>query len=183
MAERRKGSGAEDVPVLVTPALLRRWGLPSPGGDKEDKGRLLVVGGSECTPGAVLLAAEAALRVGAGKVQLATTALTAPHLATALPEGMVVGLPARDGEIAPMAADRILELADGADAVLAGPGVGDPDAAVALLEAVVPRLDTTLLLDALGTAYVTEHPEGLGHLAADANDAEAEEEARKRLLF
>jgi hydroxyethylthiazole kinase-like uncharacterized protein yjeF len=154
-----------DEPVLVTPDLLRRWGLPGPGGDKEDKGRLLVVGGGESTPGAVLLAAEAALRSGAGKVQVVTTAATAPHLATALPEGLVVGLPARDGEIAPSAADRVLELADGADAVLAGPGLGDPDAAVALLEALVPDLDTVLALDALGTAFVTAHPDGLRHLA------------------
>ena len=48
--------------VAVTPALLRSWPLPSPAGDKEAKGRLLVIGGSDRTPGAVRLAAEAALR-------------------------------------------------------------------------------------------------------------------------
>ena len=58
---------------LVTPSVLRGWPLPSPGGNKNEKGRLLIVGGSRQTPGAVLLAAEAALRVGAGKVQVATT--------------------------------------------------------------------------------------------------------------
>ena len=130
-----------DEPPVVTPPLLREWPLPDPDGSKDAKGRLLVVGGSDRTPGAVLLAAEAALRVGAGKVQVATTASTAAHLATAVPEAFVVGLDADDGEIATSAAEQILELADGADAVLAGPGIGDPAAACALLEAFVPHLD------------------------------------------
>ena len=139
--------------------------MPSPAGDKEAKGRLLVIGGSDRTPGAVRLAAEAALRVGAGKVQVATTASTATHLATAVPESFVVGLPTEDGELAVSAADRLLELAAGADAVLVGPGFGDPAAACSLLEAIVPHLHTALVVDALGTAYATAHPDGLRHLA------------------
>ena len=139
--------------------------MPSPAGDKEAKGRLLVIGGSDRTPGAVRLAAEAALRVGAGKVQVATTASTATHLATAVPESFVVGLPTEDGELAVSAADRLLELAAGADAVLVGPGFGDPAAACSLLESIVPHLHTALVVDALGTAYATAHPDGLRHLA------------------
>ena len=154
----------DELPV-VTPPLLRDWPLPDPDGSKDAKGRLLVVGGSDRTPGAVLLAAEAALRVGAGKVQVATTASTAAHLATAVPEAFVVGLDTADGEIATSAAEQLLELADAADAVLAGPGIGDPAAACALLEALVPHLRTTLVVDALGTAYLTAHPDGVSHLA------------------
>ena len=154
--------------VVVTPALLRRRPLPSPGGSKNDKGRLLVVGGGRQTPGAVLLAAEAALRVGAGKVQVATTQSTAVALAVALPECLVVGLPEEDGELATSSADRLLELAEGADVVLAGPGIGDVDAARSLLEAVVPSLASSLVVDALGTAFVTAHPDGVRHLAGRA---------------
>ncbi len=94
-----------DEPPVVTQPLLRDWPLPDPDGSKDAKGRLLVVGGSDRTPGAVLLAAEAALRVGAGKVQVATTASTAAHLATAVPEAFVVGLDTDDGEIATSAAE------------------------------------------------------------------------------
>jgi NAD(P)H-hydrate repair Nnr-like enzyme with NAD(P)H-hydrate dehydratase domain len=61
-----------DGSETVTAATLRRWPLPEPGSDKEARGRTLVVGGSARTPGAVLLAAEAALRSGAGKLQVAT---------------------------------------------------------------------------------------------------------------
>ncbi|HET7820297.1 MAG TPA: NAD(P)H-hydrate dehydratase [Ornithinibacter sp.] len=155
-------------PEVVTPALLRGWPLPSPGGSKNEKGRLLVVGGGVETPGAVLLAAEAALRVGAGKVQVATTAATATLLAVALPECLVVGLDTEAGELAAASADRLLELTEQADAVLAGSGIGDPEAARALMEALVPRLDTPLVVDALGTAFVTAHPEGVRHLQGRA---------------
>lgn len=150
---------------VVTAALLRDWPVPRVQGGKDAKGRLLIVGGSESTPGAVLLAAEAALRVGAGKVQVATTAATSAHLATALPECLVVGLPATAGNIAPAAADRLVEMASGVDAVLLGPGLVDPDAATALLEGVVPHLDLPVVVDALGTAYLTAHRDGMRHVA------------------
>jgi hydroxyethylthiazole kinase-like uncharacterized protein yjeF len=163
-APGEEGAG-DRVPRVVTPALLRDWPLPGPEGSKESKGRLLVLGGSVRTPGAVLLAAEAALRVGAGKVQVATTAATAVALATAVPEAFVVGLREdADGEIARSSVEEVLELAGEADAVLVGPGIGAPTAARALLEAVVPRLTAPLVVDALGTAYLTAHPDGVRHL-------------------
>lgn len=149
----------------ITPGLLRDWPLPDPGGDKYDKGHILIVGGGVQTPGAVLLAAEAALRVGAGKLQMATVRSTAPLLSTAVPEAYVEGLPEEgDGDISPEAAPRILELAGAADAVLLGPGIMRPGAATALLERVVPHLDTTVLVDALGMAYLTAHRDGVRHL-------------------
>lgn len=171
-------AAAEDV---VTAALLRRWPLPAPGGDKEAKGRALIVGGGRQTPGAVLLATEAALRVGAGKVQVATTDRVAAAIAAAVPEAFVEGLPtSEDGDLLPSGAARILELAGSADAVLLGPGLMNPEAAVRLLEEVVPHLDmhtgtepgghctSTVVVDALGCAYLTEHRDGVAHLSGRA---------------
>ena len=40
--------------------------------DKNDRGRVLLVGGSMFVPGALSLTGEAALRAGAGKLQIAT---------------------------------------------------------------------------------------------------------------
>lgn len=164
------GAGPEQPTAeVVTPALLRDWPLPDPGGDKNAKGRVLIVGGGAQTPGAILLAAEAALRVGAGKLQMATVRSTAPLLSTAVPEAFVEGLPEEeDGDISPTAAERVLELAEAADAVLLGPGIMRPDAATALLERVVPHLDTSVLVDALGMAYLTRHREGVRHLEGRA---------------
>lgn len=155
-------------PVTVTSAVLRRWPLPR-GHDKESRGRVLVVGGSVRTPGAVLLAAEACLRSGAGKVQVATAASVAPSVAVALPEALVVGLPeSADGHLTTQGAGRLVELAADCVAVLVGPGLEHPERACDLVAAVAPGLATTTVLDALALAYVTEHPDGLHHLAGAA---------------
>jgi hydroxyethylthiazole kinase-like uncharacterized protein yjeF len=147
---------ADSAPVTLDAAALRQWPLPRLDGDKHARGTALIVGGGRQTPGAVLLAAEAALRMGAGKVQIATTASTARHVAVALPEGYVEGLPeAEGGDLLPSAAQRIRELASAADAVLLGPGMSDPLASSLLLGEVVPDLDCVLVLDALATAYLT----------------------------
>src|SRR5688572_15090459 len=82
---------AADV-VDVTAAVLRDWPLPDLGTDKESRGRTLIIGGSAQTPGAVLLAAEAALRSGAGKLQVATVRSVAVAVAVALPEARVLPL-------------------------------------------------------------------------------------------
>ena len=156
-------------PQLVTAASLRDWPLPAPGGGKESRGRTLVVGGTSRTPGSVLLAAEALLRSGAGKLQVATAQSVAAALSVAVPEAMVCPLPETDsGEIAPSAAGTVLDLADGCATVLLGPGLMDPDNAEELLGAIVPKLSTTVVVDAVGMAYLTAHPEGLGHLEGRA---------------
>ena len=76
----------------VTPELLR--GLPLPAlpmeSDKNARGRILIVGGSEEVPGAVLLAAHAALRAGAGKLQIAAPKSYAAALGVAMPEARVI---------------------------------------------------------------------------------------------
>jgi hydroxyethylthiazole kinase-like uncharacterized protein yjeF len=149
----------------VTAAALRRWQVPDPGEDKEARGRVLVVAGSRTTPGAVLLAAEAALRAGAGKLSVVTTESVAEQVAALLPEAQVHGVAeTEDGSLDPEAADEILSCADPCDATLLGPGFVDPELSVALLESLVPRLGGTVVIDALASAYVTERPERLAEL-------------------
>ena len=144
-------------PRTSTPALLREWALPDAGGGKEGRGRTLVVGGSAQTPGAVLLAAEAALRCGAGKLQVATVASVAPAVAVALPEALVRGVPeTSDGAIGSEAVGHLKDLAATADCVLVGPGLLDPAASAELLHALAAGLDTPLIVDALALAGVTE---------------------------
>lgn len=153
------------APEVVTPHLLREWPLPELQDDKESRGRVLVVGGSRDNPGGALLAAEAALRVGAGKVQVVTVRSTAATMAVALPETMVRGVAETDdGEISPGAADVVLKLAPECEAVLIGPGLGDVATARELTARIVPELDTALVLDALALAAVTEDPGLLSHL-------------------
>ncbi|GAB7003442.1 NAD(P)H-hydrate dehydratase [Nocardioides sp. AN3] len=157
------------APEVVTPARLRSWPLSEPGVGKESRGTLLVLGGSATTPGAVRLAGEAALRSGAGKLVLATARSVTAALGVAVPEARVLGLDEdEDGSVSQTAAPAIVEAAAGADALLLGPGLADPDAAVALLSAILPRVEGPVAIDALGTAYLTAHPDGLAHLEGAA---------------
>ncbi|WP_040338768.1 NAD(P)H-hydrate dehydratase [Candidatus Blastococcus massiliensis] len=152
-------------PTTVTPEVLRGWPLPEPAGGKNARGSILVIGGSTETLGAVLLAAEAAMRAGAGKLQVATIAAMAPHVATALPEALVRALPETDGgAIAPEAAEVVRELAEAADAVLIGPGMADKEATQAFGERLLPHLRGPLALDALGLAAVTADEGCVHHL-------------------
>ncbi len=152
-------------PTRVTPSVLRAWPLPDPTGGKNTRGSILVVGGSTETLGAVLLAAEAALRAGAGKLQVATVASLAPQAALALPEALVRGLPETSGgALGPDAADAVRDLAESADAVLIGPGMADPEATQAFGERLLPSLASPLALDALGLAAVTADEACLHHL-------------------
>jgi hydroxyethylthiazole kinase-like uncharacterized protein yjeF len=130
----------------VTEATLRALPLPThhEGEDKDSRGRALIIGGGRQVPGAALLAGIGALRAGAGKLQVATVAGIAPHLALALPEALVAGLDeTEEGEIAPSAAAALIRRTASCDAAVIGPGMLDGEAAAALTAA--------LLRDAAGT--------------------------------
>ena len=153
--------------VAVDTDVLRGWPLPEPGSDKEERGRLLVAAGTRETPGAALLAVEAAFRVGAGKVRLATARTCGPALAVAVPELMVTGLAEDEAGCIEIAeAERIVGCADGSRAVLLGSGFTDPDTSSRLVDGVVSRLGGTVVLDALASAYVTGDPEQVADLDA-----------------
>lgn len=128
------GSAAQ----TITPLLLRDWPLPEAGEDKYSRGSVLVIGGARSTPGAVLLAGTAALRVGAGHLTLALAESVAPHAAVAVPECGVVGLPENgSGSVAfssaASVAERLGSKLERADAVLVGPGLDDAAEAETLL--------------------------------------------------
>jgi ADP-dependent NAD(P)H-hydrate dehydratase len=161
--------GPDAAVTAVTAELLRDWPLPEPGKDKESRGRVLVLGGTAMTPGAVLLAGEAVLRAGAGKLQLATAEPVAAALAVAVPEALVAPLATdRAGNIDEAAAAQVLELADGCDALLVGPGFSDVDATVAFLAKVLPEVSCPVVVDALASAFITVHRDGLAHLDGKA---------------
>jgi len=145
----------------VTADLLRGWPLPSPAAsEKHSRGVALVVAGSASTPGTARLAAEAALRVGCGKVRVATASSAAAALAVMVPEARVFGFDeAPSGDLSTEAAATISDLAAHADATLIGPGFVDPGAAADLVAAVASSLTGPVMLDALASAYVGAHPD------------------------
>lgn len=140
----------------VTSGLLRSWPLPPSEGGKNERGRVLIVGGSRETVGAVLLAGEAALRVGAGKLQVATVESRAAELSVALPEALVRPLAeTTTGHIAPASSESLADLAGEADAVVIGPGLMGVDDARAVVERLLPSVKRRVVLDALALSVVT----------------------------
>ena len=127
------------TPAALDASALRDHPLPPVvDGDKETKGRILVIAGSREVPGAALLTATAAMRAGAGKLRIATVESAAHAARDRHARGDGRWLPeADDGGFATAAAKRIGELAGEADAVVAGPGVQR--------NATCPRIVSTLL--------------------------------------
>ncbi len=179
MAEARGGTPKN--PEMVTPELLRGWPLPVPGGSKYARGLVLAIGGARATPGAVMLAGRAALRMGAGRLSLAVADSVCAHVAVAVPECGAYGL-AEDSEgsiTGRRAAEVLTKELSRADAVLIGPGLDDPAGAAALLTELIPALPkkTPVLLDAFGATVLPDLDEALvdalrGRLVLTPNSAE-----------
>ncbi len=137
----------------VTADLLRSWGLPDPGDSKKSRGRVVVVGGSRRTPGAVTLGGEAALRVGAGRLGLLVPQSIEAQLGVVIPEAAVMALPDDSGDpIPPSVGDDLAA----ADAVLVGPGFDDPDETGATLLAVADWKPACLVLDAFALGVLPD---------------------------
>jgi hydroxyethylthiazole kinase-like uncharacterized protein yjeF len=151
--------------VVVTPAVLKEQPLPEAGAGKDSRGHVLVVAGTSSTPGAAILAAEAALRAGAGKLTVMTCETTAVPLAVAVPEAMVVPLPSTgSGHPAEGAVGEVLSRAETADAVVVGCGYFDADEVLAFLRPLLPQIETPVVLDATASAYLGREHAGLMHL-------------------
>jgi ADP-dependent NAD(P)H-hydrate dehydratase len=155
---------AEDAaPTPLDSNWLREHPLPdpSPGADKNARGRVFAVGGCSSVPGGLILTAEAALRAGAGKVQVATTADTALALGVAMPE-VAVFPTERDGEGDIVClSDDLLDLVALADAAILGPAMRGGAAAGKVVDQVLDRncqgeliLDAAALMDLPSRAKV-----------------------------
>lgn len=151
--------------TLIDAAWLRAHPLPFPAqdDDKSQRGTVQVVGGCSEVPGAVLLAGEAALRAGAGKLRLATVRSMAPHLAIAMPEALVIALDeTEEGCIGPGAARALVPRLGACAALLIGPGL--PGAgAEALVGALLGGIEPGpgVVLDAGALSDLAARPEAL----------------------
>ena len=104
-------------------------------------GRVLVVGGNDGMIGAPVLAATAALRMGAGLVQLAVPRSILAACLSITPELIGIGLGKAAGK------DQLLDAGEKADAVVIGPGLGRTPEAMARVQRLI-RLEKPMVLDA-----------------------------------
>ena len=143
---------ADDTVRILDGHWLRDHPIPAPerGTDKNGRGRVMVVGGCALVPGGIQLTAEAALRAGAGKVQIATIASAALPIGIAMPEVAVITLPeGDDGEIG-ASLGRLRERLARNDALIVGPAMSCQEAAGRIVDAILEDESTQapLIIDA-----------------------------------
>ena len=132
---------ASDAARLATPAWFRA-SLPLVAADahKGTRRKVAIVGGASGMAGATILAARAALRSGAGLVKCVVAPASLPVVQEAEPHALAARWPESDSEID----DTI---AQWADAVLIGPGLGGAGAR-SLVERLLGRFAGPVVLDA-----------------------------------
>lgn len=112
-------------------------------------GRVAIVAGSTGLTGAAALAAQAAVRTGAGLVTLGVAASLYPLLAVKLTEVMAKPLPETEsGVIGLAAADSIAELTSACDVLAIGPGLGQAADTQAMVRKIVREAKCPLVIDA-----------------------------------
>jgi hydroxyethylthiazole kinase-like uncharacterized protein yjeF len=148
--------------VRVTRTLLRQWPIPAPSSDddKDSRGRVLVVGGELSLPGAVVLAGIAALRAGAGKLQIATCKSIAPLVGIAVPEALSLGLDeTANGTLLPQRGSELDELIQQTDALLIGPGTkGSEEENQFFLQILRTSPNPPVVIDAGALDILARHP-------------------------
>ena len=122
--------------------MLEGHPLPAPAGAKDDRGTIVLLGGPAECPGAVLLAAEAALRSGVGRLHLGVHPSVTIPVAVAVPEASVdAWVPGEPPS------DVLRRRLARADATVVGPGYAD-DLRDAVLVLAAEGAASPLVLDA-----------------------------------
>ncbi len=137
---------AGDTYRLELESLLERLPARPATAHKGLYGRVLVVGGDHGMAGAAALAAEAALRCGAGLVQVATRPEHVAAIVARTPEAMPVGV---------LSGQDLAALVDNADVLVVGPGLGQSTWSEQLLQ-VAAASGKPMVLDADGLNLLAE---------------------------
>ena len=116
---------------------------------KGSYGTVLIIAGCRSYPGAAILAALGAGRLGAGLVRLALPQGIVPEVLPAVPFATVLRCPeTAAGGLAAEANEQILAAAADADAVVIGPGLGTEAPTGELVDAVLSSVTAPLVVDA-----------------------------------
>ena len=118
-------------------------------GNKGTFGKVLIAAGSRGCSGALVMAAESAIRSGAGMVRVFTEKTNLVPIQTLLPEAMSdiydeSEISSNEKEIA----DSLIKALAWADAIVCGPGMGIGESGYLILKTILENTDKALLLDA-----------------------------------
>ena len=128
-------------------------------GHKGDYGKLLLLCGSRGYTGAAALAAMGALRCGGGLVFLGVPESIYAIEAVKLTEPIVFPLPEENGMLSARALEDVRRHLKTADTVLIGPGLGQSEGTMAVLEAVLREFSGPVVVDADGINLLSTRPE------------------------
>jgi ADP-dependent NAD(P)H-hydrate dehydratase / NAD(P)H-hydrate epimerase len=134
-----------------------------PDGTKFASGHVLVAGGSVGLTGAPCLAAEAAMRAGAGYVTACVPESLNVVFETRLLEVMTRPLADAAGSLTPDAVDAVIDATGRGGALVLGPGLGKTDAALQFARELAARAEVATVIDADG---LNAHAGELESLAA-----------------
>jgi hydroxyethylthiazole kinase-like uncharacterized protein yjeF len=148
---------------LITDGVLLLVPRREPSSTKFSSGQVVVVGGSRGLTGAVCMAAEAAIRAGAGYATVAVPADLEPIFEVKLTEVMSRGCPGPEGRLGPDSEGEILGLAERAACVVLGPGFGRAEDSLELARSLAATIEAPLVIDADG---LNAHAGRLDSLAA-----------------
>jgi ADP-dependent NAD(P)H-hydrate dehydratase / NAD(P)H-hydrate epimerase len=172
--------------TLITPHAVHTF-LPrrQPSGHKGTFGHAGIIAGSVGKTGAAAMAAQAALRVGAGLVTVAIPTSVNDVLEAKLLEVMTVPMPETKARtLSRTALDRLVTFMTARTAIAIGPGLSTHPETVELVQALTKQLDrpavldadalnaltgrTTLLAACKIPPIITPHPGEMARLEADA---------------
>jgi ADP-dependent NAD(P)H-hydrate dehydratase / NAD(P)H-hydrate epimerase len=158
-----QGAPVDVQAALIDDAVLAQ--IPRRRGNttKFSSGHVVIAGGSRGLTGAPVMAANAAMRSGAGYVTCCVPASQQPILATHLLEVMQRALPEDDGSHVVAGVADVLETSERGGALIVGPGLGRTDGALEFARSIVQQSKVPVLLDADG---LNAHAERLGDLRA-----------------
>ncbi len=142
---------------LIDETYCRRW-LKSRDiqGHKGDYGQVTIIAGSKGMPGAAILAASGAARMGAGKVCAVLPSACRSAFTARLPEALVMDVADDDqGEINVDCRQQIASAPS--DAYVLGPGLGRSDGALHMIRELLPLLQKPTVLDADALFAVCGH--------------------------
>lgn len=124
---------------------------------KGNFGKILLLCGSRGYTGAAALAAQGALRSGAGLVFLGVPESIYAIEAVKLTEAIVFPLPEADGKLSADAVPEIQERLEKMDAALIGPGLGQSEGTFRVVKAVLENFPKPVVVDADGINVLRTH--------------------------
>ena len=136
----------ESTEILDAQAMLPKRPMRS---NKGDYGKVLLIGGSKEMSGAITLAAQAAMKAGAGTVTLVVPDVIQDRVASCCIDAMTVGLMSDEGHFGIGACEWLEKNLERFDVVAVGPGMGRSEAIEHLINCILKK-EIPCIIDADG---------------------------------